>query len=181
MLLFYVGGALKTSSRTAAAVAGEIAQRLGQSSETAERVSGGSDAPSRDVVRLPSYRVSVLLATQSATERLLPLTLITVLMPLALAFALRVAYGPQGQVVTAHGLAAFAAIATLTGSCTAFAAEGAEALLAYARRHGSAQHNPEAPAPGAEFIGRSVGPAALLGVKATVVAALVSGPLLFGN
>jgi K(+)-stimulated pyrophosphate-energized sodium pump len=171
MLLFYVGGALKTSSRTAAAVAEEIAQRLGDSSE----------APATDVVRLPSYRVSVQLATQSATERLLPLTLITVLMPLALAFALRIAYGPEGQVVTAHGLAAFAAIATLTGSCTAFAAEGAEALLAYARRHGSAQPNPEASAPGAEFIGRSVGPAALLGLKATVVAALVSGPLLFGN
>ena len=78
-------------------------------------------------------------------------------------------------------LMAFAAVATLTGCYAALAAEGAETLLAQLRRRTPERAIRESAGPAAEFIGRSVGPAALLGVKATVVAALVSGPFLFGN
>jgi K(+)-stimulated pyrophosphate-energized sodium pump len=175
-LLFYVGGVLQTSTKTANAVAADIVGRLGEQQGGSEGTQGG---PS--VVRLPSYRVSVQLASASATERLLPLTLAAVLTPLGLALALRAVYGRGGELITLQGLMAFAAVATLTGCYAALAAEGAETLLAHLRRRTPEGAQRESAGPAAEFIGRSVGPAALLGVKATVVAALVSGPLLFGN
>ncbi|MET0413734.1 MAG: hypothetical protein ABW217_20665, partial [Polyangiaceae bacterium] len=174
-LLFYVGGVLQSSTRTASAVAAEIVGRLGERPSDAQAPEAGES-----VVRLPSYRVSVQLAAATATERLLPLTLAAVLTPLALALALRALYGEGGELVTLQGLMAFAAVATLTGCYAALAAEGAETLLALRRRTPERTVS-ESAGPAAEFIGRSVGPAALLGVKATVVAALVSGPFLFGN
>jgi Na+/H+-translocating membrane pyrophosphatase len=175
-LLFYVGGVLQASTRTASAVAAEIVGRLGERQSDSQAPDAGES-----VVRLPSYRVSVQLAAATATERLLPLTLAAVLTPLVLALALRALYGEGGELVTLQGLMAFAAVATLTGCYAALAAEGAETLLAQLRRRTPERALRESAGPAAEFIGRSVGPAALLGVKATVVAALVSGPFLFGN
>lgn len=173
-LLFYVGGVLQASTRTANAVAADIVGRLGVGQADMRQAAAS-------VVRLPSYRVSVQLAAATATERLLPLTLAAVLTPLALALALRALYGEGGELVTLQGLMAFAAVATLTGCYAALAAEGAETLLAQLRRRAPERAVHESAGPAAEFIGRCVGPAALLGVKATVVAALVSGPFLFGN
>jgi hypothetical protein len=120
---------------------------------------------------------------------------------------LRLIYGPAGGSYTAHGLMALAAIAVLAGGSAALAAQGALTALGVARRRADVAEASGTPLPGhqqaeaapagnvfgvasfgaasfsaevaREFVGHSVGPAALLGLKATVVSALAIAPLLF--
>lgn len=175
-LLFYVGGAFTTSTRAAKAVSAEVEDRVRDAQ--AELRSGALDARG---LRAPSYRTTVQLASRSALEHLLPLALGALLAPLTLAILLRTLYGSTGHVVVAQGLAAFTAVAALVGSYAALAAEKVASLLASTDRRGTDEVPPELTGPAMELVGRSVAPAALLGMKAAAVAALASGPLLFGN
>jgi K(+)-stimulated pyrophosphate-energized sodium pump len=167
-LLFYIGGVLRTSSRAAGNVDQELQGRL--------EVEVSRGTPSS--FGLPSYRDSVQLAMTSATETLLPLALIALLTPFAVGALLRLAYGAAGGAMTAHGLMAFGSIAALTGCVLALAAQGTLVAL------GGAQKGPNASSFGVansagEFMDHCVGPAALLGLKATVVSALAIVPFLF--
>ena len=115
------------------------------------------------------------LATATATRALLPLVLGAVLGPFALAVLLRLVYGAHGAGVGVRGLTAFSALAALTGCCAALIAEGAAVELSAGRRPSA-----ESPSSSAiEFMERCISPAALLGLKATVVSSLAAVPLLF--
>jgi hypothetical protein len=169
-LLFHIGGVLKSSSRTASALDRDLQLRLDGEEGTGEPT-GAS---------LPSYRVSVQLAMSGATQALVPLTLNALLTPFAVGVLLRVVYGPDSGGLIANGLMAFGSVAALTGCFAALAAQGT--LLAL----GTVRHGPDrlgSHAAGAsaafKFMGRCVGPAALLGLKATVVSSLAIAPLLF--
>jgi Na+/H+-translocating membrane pyrophosphatase len=196
-LSFYVGGVLQNSSRAASALEDELAKERDSALPQPE-----SEAP--QAARLPSYRGSVQRAASAATDAILPLAAAALLAPMISGVLMRLVYGPAGARHAAQGLMALAAIAVLTGGCAALAAQGALTALGLARRQpeaGSAA--PRRPgqhelAPGddvsgvanlglisfgadaaREFVGHSVGPAALLGLKATVVSALAIAPLLF--
>lgn len=170
-LLFHVGGVLRSSSRAAVALEDDLQRRL--EARVADRGSGA----------LPSYRDSVQLAMTGATEALFPLVLTALLTPFVVGILLRLIYGPQGLAMTTHGLMALGTIAALTGCCAALAAQGTLAALGTARG--------ALPPPGklgalgmqsaSEFVGRCVGPAALLGLKAGVVSSLAAVPLLFST
>jgi hypothetical protein len=128
--------------------------------------------------QLPSYRPSVNLATDGATQSLLPLSLSAVATPLVLAALLRGLYGPTGQFAAAQALTSFATMAALTGCCAALASQGAVAALG-AAASGPALERSDAPGTAGSFIEHSVGPAALLALKATVVSSVAIAPLLF--
>ena len=167
-LLFYIGGVLKSSSRAAGSVDQELEGRI--------EMDLGRGPP--NAFGLPSYRDSVQLAMTGATEALLPIALIALLTPFVVGAVLRLAYGAAGGAMTAHGLMAFGSIAALTGCVLALAAQGTLAAL------GVVRHGPNASSFGgansaSEFVDHCVGPAALLGLKATVVSSLAIVPLLF--
>jgi K(+)-stimulated pyrophosphate-energized sodium pump len=169
-LLFHIGGVLKSSSRTASSLDRDLQLRL-EGDEEAD----ASAAPS-----LPSYRVSVQLAMRGATQALVPLTLNALFTPFAVGVLLRVVYGPDSSGLIANGLMAFGSVAALTGCFAALAAQGT--LLALGTvRHGADTLGAHAAGASAafKFMGRCVGPAALLGLKATVVSSLAIAPLLF--
>lgn len=175
-LSFYVGGVLQSASRAAGAVDDQLARER----ELAARVE-------LDAQPSTSYRGSVVRAGHAARISLLPLACAALLAPMAMGVLLRVVYGPDGSELAGHGLMALAVISVLTGSCAALAARGALMALGQTRlqavnapAEGSALARPSgAAADGARLgIGHSVGPAALLGLKATVVSALVIVPLL---
>jgi Na+/H+-translocating membrane pyrophosphatase len=169
-LSFYVGGVLQNSSRAASALEDELAR---------ERDSAPAEPEQR---LLPSYRGSVRLAASSATRALLPLAAGALLTPLAGGVLLRLIYGAAGGSFAAHGLMALASISVLTGGSAALAAQGALMALGSVRRADAAAAPGRLGADSArEFMGHSLGPAALLGLKASVVSALVSAPLLFPN
>ena len=181
-LSFHVGGMLKASSRAAASLAKDASDRLsrddaGQADDDAFGDAHGSDSPhpgphSRGA--RPSYRASVLLATQSATQALLPLSLGAVLAPFAVALSIRLFYASGGALI-AYGLMAFSALGALTGCSAALMAQGTSLELARARRDGSeGASNTHSVI---EFLERCIGPAALLGLKATVVSSLATVPL----
>jgi hypothetical protein len=92
-------------------------------------------------------------------------------------------YGPTGASFAAHGLMALASISVLTGGSAALAAQGALMALGVVRPRsdGSLAQGPIGADSAREFMGHSLGPAALLGLKASVVSALVIAPLLFPN
>jgi Na+/H+-translocating membrane pyrophosphatase len=168
-LLFHVGGVLRSASRAAAALDKDLQTRL------------DTEAHPRPAAGLPSYRMSVQLAMSGATEALLPLTLTALLMPFAVGVLLRVVYGPSGSAMIAQGLMAFGSVAALTGCFAALAAQGTLVAL------GGSRHSPfvalgssAAMASSAgKFMGRCIAPAALLGLKASVVSSLAIVPLLF--
>jgi Na+/H+-translocating membrane pyrophosphatase len=164
-LSFHIGGMLRASSRAAAALDRDLSDRLARDEVSAER---------RSVP--PGYRESVQLATAAATRALLPLALGAVLGPFALAVLLRLVYGAQSAGIGVRGLTAFSALAALTGCCAALVAEGAAVELSAGRRP-SAESGPTSSA--IEFMERCISPAALLGLKATVVSSLAAVPLLF--
>jgi hypothetical protein len=186
-LSFYVGGVLKNSSRAA----GALDQLLAR--ERAELVQGHSGEPlptartvahpvaEPEVRSLPAYRGSVQGAASAAMDSLLPLAAAALCTPIVCGVLLRLVYGPDGGSFAAHGLMALASISVLTGGSAALAAQGAWMALAVAPPRaastpGQAQIGAES---AREFMGRSVGPAALLGLKASVVSALVIVPWLF--
>jgi Na+/H+-translocating membrane pyrophosphatase len=171
-LLFHVGGMLKLSSRAASAVDGDAGERLTRSP------SDGSPA----LALLPSYRQSVQLAARTATDSLLPECATTLLGPLVVGVLLRLTCGSSGSGFAAQGLMAFASSAALTGCCAALAAQGA--LMALGTPRPVPEDAPELalsrnPSSAREFMGRSIGPAASFGLKATVISSLVIAPLLF--
>jgi Na+/H+-translocating membrane pyrophosphatase len=203
-LFFYVGGVLDNSSRAASALDGELAKERAPALSTPE--SEVALAHEQLSARLPSYRGSVQRAASAAKDTLLPLAAAALLAPMVLGVLMRLVYGAGGGRYAAHGLMALASIAVLTGGSAALAAQGALTALGVARRRpdsgpGSASEPTQAPpevAPAGavfnvasfgvasfsaevarEFVGHSVGPAALLGLKATVVSALAIAPLLF--
>jgi len=164
-LLFHVGGMLRASSRAAASLDKDLADRL---------------AKEADVERqgpLPGYRSAVQLAIAGATQTLLPLALGAVLGPFFVAVALRVFYGAGSGDVSVYGLMAFSALAALTGCCAALVAQGTCLELSEARKAGAEGSSNTHSA--IEFMERCIGPAALLGLKATVVSSLATVPLLF--
>ena len=166
-LLFHVGGVLRTSSRAAASLDRALSDRLAQGDgESAQR-----PGP------LPGYRESVQLASAGATQKLLPLALGAVLTPFGVAVVLRLIYGSAGGGSIVHGLTALSALAALTGSHTALVAQGSSVELSRARRAGAEGLSHTNPA--IEFMERCIGPAALLGLKATAVSSLAVVPLLF--
>ena len=165
-LSFHVGGMLRASSRAAAALDRDLSDRLAREEASTERRS-----------MAPGYRESVQLATRAATHALLPLALGALLGPFALAVLLRVAYGAESAGIGVRGLTAFSALAALTGCCAALVAEGTAVELSGGRR-ANADGVPTA-ASAIEFMERCIGPAALLGLKATVVSSLAAVPLLF--
>jgi K(+)-stimulated pyrophosphate-energized sodium pump len=169
-LSFYVGGVLQNNSRTASAVDDELA-----------REQEGAPSTERDVPLLPSYRGSVLRAGRIATAALLPLAAAALLAPMVMGMVLRLVYGPEGSKLAGQGLMAVASISVLTGGCAALAARGALMALGLTRLAvDTTQPQPaRSVAESARaLIGHSVGPAASLGLKATVVSALVIVPLL---
>lgn len=169
-LLFHVGGMLKASSRAAGSLDKDLADRL---------VRGGESQAPRGP--LPGYRGSVQLATTSATQALLPLALGAVLVPFVISLVMRLVYGAGGGAVAVYGLMAFSALATLTGCCAALLAQGTCLELAEARRGGAAAPSSNAASTHSviEFMERCIGPAALLGLKVTVVSSLTTVPLLY--
>jgi hypothetical protein len=203
-LSFYVGGVLKNSSRAASALDEELAkERDPAPSDAQSEARPLTQEP--PAARLPSYRGSVQRAASAATDTILPLAAAALLAPMVIGVLMHLVYGPAGARYTAHGLMALAAIAVLTGGSAALAAQGALTALGFARRQLEAgagtreagdpqsQVAPAGSVLGAansglasfsaeaarEFVGHSVGPAALLGLKATVVSALAIAPLLF--
>jgi Na+/H+-translocating membrane pyrophosphatase len=183
-LSFHVGGMLKASSRAAASLDENASER--RSSEV-EPAPDGLDPlglqhpdetpqPGEGRGPLPSYRDSVQLATKGATQALLPFALGAVLTPFAVALSIRLFYAAGGA-LGAYGLMAFSALGALTGCSAALVAQGTSLELARARRAGlgSASNTPSV----VEFLERCVSPAALLGLKATVVSSLATVPLSF--
>jgi K(+)-stimulated pyrophosphate-energized sodium pump len=168
-LLFHIGGVLRSASRAASTLDKDLQTRL------------DATARPRQVPSPPSYRVSVQLAMSAATEALLPLTLSAVLMPFAVGVLLRVVYGPSGSAIIAQGLMAFASVAALTGCFAALAAQGTLVALGASRQSPFVAPGPTAAAANSagKFMGRCIAPAALLGLKATVVSSLAIVPLLF--
>jgi Na+/H+-translocating membrane pyrophosphatase len=165
-LLFHVGGMLKASSRAAGSLDRDLTDRL-----TREAESGATRGP------LPGYRDSVQLATTSATQALLPLALGAVLVPFVVSLIMRLVYGAGGGAVAVYGLMAFSALGTLTGCCAALLAQETCLELAEARRtNADAETSTHSVI---EFMERCIGPAALLGLKVTVVSSLTAVPLLF--
>jgi hypothetical protein len=180
-LSFHVGGMLAASSRAAASLDRDASDRLSREAEPAQAEGSQLDAhldealsPSEGRGPLPGYRDSVLLATKSATQTLLPFALGAVLAPFAVALSIRLFYSAGGPLI-AYGLMAFSALGALTGCSAALVAQGTSLELARARRagEGSASNNHSA----IEFLERCIGPAALLGLKATVVSSLAAVPL----
>jgi len=170
-LLFHVGAMLKASSRAAGSLDKDLSDRLVREGE--------SEAPRGP---LPGYRGSVQLATTSATQALLPLALGAVLVPFVVSLVMRLVYGAGGGAVAVYGLMAFSALATLTGCCAALLAQGTCLELAEARRclaDGAAAADGASSHSVIEFMERCIGPAALLGLKVTVVSALTTVPLLY--
>jgi hypothetical protein len=163
-LSFHVGGMLKASSRTATSLDKDLADRLAHEG----LIDGEASGP------LPGYRESVQLASKSSTEALVPLALGALLAPFLVATAMRLIYGAGGGTIIAYGLMAFSALAALAGCSAALVAQGTSLELAEARRAGSAG-NPHSLI---EFLERCIGPAALLGSRATVVSSLAALPLL---
>jgi Na+/H+-translocating membrane pyrophosphatase len=168
-LSFYVGGVLKNSSRAASAIDEELAREPA--------------LPGPEPRSLPSYRGSVQCAASAATDTLLPLAAATLLTPMAVGLLLRLVYGPAGGAFAAHGLMALASISVLTGGSAALAAQGALMALGLTRRQADSGtgRSPNGADSAREFVGHSVGPAALLGLKAIVVSALAIAPLLFSS
>lgn len=168
-LLFHIGGMLKVSSRAAAALDQNLRDRL-DAAENAGAPVGSA---------LPSYRVSLMLAQSAATESVLPLALAALLIPLGIGVLPRALYGALGSAMTAHGLMAFGAVACLTGCCAALAAQGTLHALGTVRQPASSVAGAGVSSSSAgEFIGRCIGPAALLGFKAMVISSLAAAPLL---
>jgi Na+/H+-translocating membrane pyrophosphatase len=178
-LSFHVGGMLKASSRTAASLDKDLSERFTHDSFTHASVThagvkhaSGADASGP----LPGYRDSVQLAATSSTQALLPLALGAVLAPFLVASSLRLIYGAAGGPMIAYGLMALSTLAALTGCSAALVAQGTSLELADARRAGAeSASNPHSII---EFLERCIGPAALLGLKATVVSSLAAVPLL---
>jgi Na+/H+-translocating membrane pyrophosphatase len=172
-LSFYVGGVLQNGSRAASAADEELAR---------EREALGAELDSQTST---SYRGSVVRAGRAATSALLPLAATALLAPMALGVLLRLLYGPQGSTLAGQGLMAVASIAVLTGGCAALVAKGAWMALGHTWRSsatGASTESVPAMHSAADvtrgLIGHAVGPAALLGLKATVISALVIVPLL---
>jgi Na+/H+-translocating membrane pyrophosphatase len=186
-LSFHVGGMLKASSRAAASLDKNASDRLSREGEPARgdalhpdpypgdlRHLDETPHPSEGRGPLPSYRESVLLATTSATQALLPFALGAVLAPFAVAVSIRLFYSAGGALI-AYGLMAFSALGALTGCSAALVAQGTSLELARARRAGSEDASNTHSL--VEFLERCIGPAALLGLKATVVSSLATVPL----
>lgn len=177
-LSFHVGGMLQASSRAAAFLDRDLSDRHMREAKGHAAVSE-ADAPPAAEPRgpLPAYRESVQLAARSATQALLPLSLAAVLAPFVVATSMRLIYGADGAVIIAYGLMAFSALSALMGCSAALVAQGTSLELAEARRAGadtaSNTHSV------IEFLERCIGPAALLGLKATVVSSLATVPLFF--
>jgi hypothetical protein len=186
-LSFHVGGMLKASSRAAASLDKNATARLSREAEAPHLDVPHLDAypgdlrhpdetrhPSEGRGPLPSYRESVLLATTSATQALLPFALGAVLAPFAVAVSIRLFYSAGGALI-AYGLMAFSALGAITGCSAALVAQGTSLELARARHAGSGDASNTHSV--IEFLERCIGPAALLGLKATVVSSLAAVPL----
>jgi len=181
-LSFHVGGMLKASSRAAASLEKNAADRLASGdaghgdSEAVQQSDHDADGQRSHNAPgvLPSYRESVLLATQSATGAVLPFALGAVLAPFAVAVSIRLFYSAGGA-LGAYGLMAFSALGALTGCAAALVAQGTSVELARARRAGAESVSNTHSV--IEFLERCIGPAALLGLKATVVSSLATVPL----
>jgi hypothetical protein len=176
-LSFYVGGVLKNTSRAANAVDDDLAREHALSPPAEPEAQPAAT----------SYRASVVRASHVATGALLPLACAALLAPMALGVALRVVYGAAGSQLAGYALNAVASIAVLTGGCAALAARGAMMALGHGRlvAEGSAAKERASTQPARnaaelarDLLGYSVGPAASLGLKATVASALVIVPLL---
>lgn len=186
-LSFHVGGMLEASSRAAASLDKNASDRLSRESDSGQADAADAElhagdlrplSEARELARargpLPSYRDSVLLATKCASQALLPFALGAVLAPFAVALSIRLLYA-SGGALTAYGLMAFSALGALTGCSAALMAQGTSLELARARRTGAdSTSNTHSVV---EFLERCIGPAALLGLKATVVSSLAAVPL----
>ncbi len=173
----YVGGVLQSASRAASAVDEELSREQAEAASQVEL----------DPQPATSYRGSVVRAGRVATRKLLPLPAAALLAPMVMGVSLRLLFGVEGSRLAGHGLMAVAIITVLTGGCAALAARGVLMALGHTRQGAAMALGPGGPLPqparsGMDLmrtlIGHSVGPAALLGLKATVVSALVIVPLL---
>jgi hypothetical protein len=184
-LSFHVGGMLKASSRAAASLDKSLSDRWSRELPSQR---GDNPLPEPDAARqlgealqaggargpLPSYRDSVLLVTKASTQALLPFALGAVLAPFAVALSIRLFYAAGGALI-AYGLLAFSALGALTGCSAALVAQGTSLELARGRRGSS--ENASNTHSVVEFLERCIGPAALLGLKATVISSLAAVPL----
>lgn len=172
-LSFHVGGMLEASSRAATSLDRDLSDRHLREGKYAPAADHEAAAEPR--APLPAYRESVQLAAKSATQALLPFALGAVLAPFIVATSMRLIYGAGGGAIIAYGLMAFSALAALTGCSAALVAQGTSLELAEARR---ARSDTAANTHSViEFLERCIGPAALLGLKATVVSSLATVPL----
>lgn len=180
-LLFHVGGVLRLSSRAALRVGSDLLTHLGHNDKA--RVSGIRPPAAR------GYRASVELAAEASTDSVLPVVLLAVAAPLALAMILEIVGDSQYTALAARGLMMFATLATLTGCLASLASHGALSTLTAPFNSG---HPPSSDPSGsrdsgepsirpagldslpstAAFLGRSVSPAAFLGLEATLAASL---------
>lgn len=152
-LSFFIGSALQSATRAAHYVGRELSQQL--------RLSATPSAQ--------RYGPAVTLASESAKGSIVPLALLAVGAPLAIVTSFGLVYANGHSPVATQGLMSYALVATLTGCCAALAAHGAVAALS------SATLESLRPSPAAgQFMERSVGPAALLALKAIVIAAIAA-------
>jgi Na+/H+-translocating membrane pyrophosphatase len=169
-LLFHLGSTLQISGRAVHVVRGDVGERL--ECEAVERAESAI---------LPTYRQSIQLAARAATQSLLRSSALALLAPVLFGVVLRLVFGGGGGRLAAQGLMAFASAAALTGCSAALAAEGVALALRASRQ--SPPSNDRGPAldprSAREFMGRSIGSSALIGLKTAVIASLVIAPVLF--
>lgn len=176
-VLAYVGALLRSSVRAAKAVALEVERQLGGFPR--ER---GVPAIPREFT--PSYRACIDLTEKVALQRVSGWVLLSLLLPVGLGAGLGVLYRSTAPGLAAEALAAFAAVAAVTGLGAALAAQGTCATLTAARRQGASRESSTSFRASvgadalADLLGNAAAPAAHLIIKATAVAALAAVPFL---
>jgi Na+/H+-translocating membrane pyrophosphatase len=176
-VLAYAGNAARAASRGARSVAVEVERQL----RGFPKQSGVPQVP-KDFT--PSYRACIEIVARSALERLLPTVAVALLLPVALAVGVRLAFSSGSAVLVRESLSAFVAIGAVTGLAAALAVDATRSTLVAARR----MARPRGTSGGfsaaltgdavADLMGNSAGPAAHLLVKAVAASALALAPFI---
>jgi K(+)-stimulated pyrophosphate-energized sodium pump len=176
-VLAYAGNAARAANRGARGVAIEVERQLRGFSKQ----SGIPQVP-RDFT--PSYRACIEIVSRSALERVLPAVALALLLPIALAIAVRLAFGGADGSLVRESLSAFVAIAAVSGLAAALAIDATRSTLVAARR----MARPRGTSGGftaalsgdavADIMGNSAAPAAHLLVKAVAASTLALAPFI---
>lgn len=175
LVLWVIGSAVTRASRASRATTLEVDRQL----RGFPREGGIAQIPPGHT---PRYRAVIDQASRFALQNVGAPTLVALLGPAALGFALNLFYENEG--VAAEGLIAYVVVAAATGLAIALAAEGARGALGAAHRANRPRGSSagfEVSANGnalASLIGSAAAPAAHLAVKAAALSALVIAPLL---